>query len=55
MKKASYINTRPAVLSNKELLMLEREQDYFQEDLEENQERERRMNNRVSNNRMVRK
>lgn len=54
-QRVLHINTKPAVLSNKERLMLKRENDYFQDDLEEKQERERRLLNRVSKNRLIRK
>lgn len=54
-QRVLHINTKPAVLSNKERLMLEREKDYFQDDLEEKQDRERRLLNRVSKNRLIRK
>jgi hypothetical protein len=54
-QRVLHINTKPEVLSNKERLMLERENDYFQDDLEEKQDRERRLLNRVSKNRLIRK
>lgn len=53
--RISYTNTRMPALSNKERLMLEREQDSFQDDQEDCGERERRMLNRVSKNRLIRK
>ena len=53
--RISYTNTRMPALSNKERLMLEREKDCFQDDQEEDGELERRMLNRVSKTRLIRK
>ena len=53
--RISYVNTRMPALSNKERLMLEREKDYFQEEQVQEEERDNRMLNRISKNRLVRK
>lgn len=50
-----HISPKPSVLSNKELLIIEREQDYFNDEEAETRRRNRRLTDRISRNPKIRK